>query len=417
MPVLLYLKAFVRKRGYLLLSLFFVILILLITYGLFCQMIQSKLAERENALHSLPVTVVLSNIAGTQTDHLEIPFYLAEYFTSGEYSYGGEIQPRAFSSYVKDVKMKTTLYYSLPSENMNRADTIPSSQKLVGITCLEADRAISQDVIDSLAFFSGMGESVFETGTPACVIPRRLLGHSAQDEQGRSFLTISVQIAPASQAATELVLQIAGVYDADDDRIYCPWRVAADQQAKLDGFYTVDSLMATVKDNMELSEFQTILFRHFAEVSPGGKAAKLDDSPVLDRYQFAAIVRDETLRQTLKEMDDSLQTALWIKPLLIVLELLVSACSGFFFGSVQRRDLLAARLVGTRMREIVWILFLQLFAVLLLSIFVTAYITTLCFNVEASHSYYVGVGAAASFGCLLSIRNLRKAAEALVARE
>ena len=85
--------------------------------------------------------------------------------------------------------------------------------------------------------------------------------------------------------------------------------------------------------------------------------------------------------------------------------------------TVQRRDLLAARLVGTRMREIVWILFLQLFAVLLLSIIVTAYITTLCFNVEASHSYYVGVGAAASFGCLFSIRNLRKAAEALVARE
>ena len=127
MPVLLYLKAFLRKRAYLLLSLFFAILILLITYGLFCQMIQNKLAERENALRSLPVTVVLSNIAGTQTDHLEIPFYLAEYFTSGEYSYGGEIQPRAFSSYVKDVKMKTTLYYSLPSENMNRADTIPSS--------------------------------------------------------------------------------------------------------------------------------------------------------------------------------------------------------------------------------------------------------------------------------------------------
>ena len=106
MPVLLYLKAFLRKRAYLLLSLFFAILILLITYGLFCQMIRSKLAERENALRSLPVTVVLSNIAGTQTDHLEIPFYLAEYFTSGEYSYGGEIQPRAFSSYVKDVRLK-----------------------------------------------------------------------------------------------------------------------------------------------------------------------------------------------------------------------------------------------------------------------------------------------------------------------
>ena len=417
MPVLLYLKAFVRKRAYLLLSFFFAILVLLITYALFCRMIQSKLAERKNALHSIPVTVVLSNIAGTQTDHLEIPFYLAEYFTAEEYSYGGEIQPRAFSSYVKDVKMKTTLYYSLPSENMNRADTIPSSQKLVGITCLEADRAISQDFIASLAFSPGMGESVFETGTPACVIPRRLLDHSVQDEQGRFSLTISVQTAPASQAATELVLQIAGVYDADDDRIYCPWRVAADQQAKLDGFYTVDSLAATVKDNMELSEFQTILFRHFAEVSPGGKAAKLDGSPVLDRYQFAAIVRDETLRQTLKEMDDSLQTALWIKPLLIVLELLISACSGFFLGSVQRRDLLAARLVGTGMREIVLILFLQFSAVLLLSVWITAIFTTNCFNVEVSHWYYVGIGAAASFGCLLSIRSLRRTAAALAARE
>ncbi len=417
MPVLLYLKAFVRKRAYLLLSFFFAILVLLITYALFCRMIQSKLAERKNALHSIPVTVVLSNIAGTQTDHLEIPFYLAEYFTDEEYSYGGEMQPRSFSSYVEDVRIKTTLYYSLPSENMSRADTVPSSQKLVGITCLEADRAISQDFIASLAFFPGMGESVFETGAPVCVIPRRLLDHSMRDEQGRFSLAISVQTAPASQKAAELVLQVAGVYDADDDRIYCPWRLAADQQAKLDGLYTVDSLAATVRDNMELSEFQTILFRHFAEVSPSGKAAKLDDSPVLDRYQFAAIVRDETLRQTLKEMDDSLQTALWIKPLLIVLELLISTCSGFFFGSVQRRDLLAARLVGTGMREIVLILFLQLSAVLLSSVLVTACFTTNCFSVEVSHWYYVGIGAAASFGCLLSIRSLKTTAEALAERE
>ena len=124
MTVLLYLKAFFRKRSYLMLSFFFAILVVMLSYGLFFKMIQDKTEEREHAHQSIPVTVSISNIAGTQADHLEIPFYLVEYFTSEEYSYGGETQPRALSSYVEDVKMKTTLYYKLSSEDRNSFGSI-----------------------------------------------------------------------------------------------------------------------------------------------------------------------------------------------------------------------------------------------------------------------------------------------------
>ena len=417
MTVLLYLKAFYRKRSYLLLSFFFAILVVMLAYSLFFKMIRDKTEEREQAHQSIPVTVSISNIAGTQTDHLEIPFYLAEYFTSEEYSYGGEIQPRALSSYVEDVKMKTTLYYKLSSEEKNSFGAAPTMKKLIGITDLGADHSISADFVASIEFYSGDEKSVFQTKDPVCIIPKQLLNRCFNDEQGQPFLTISVQTAPASQNTMNLTLRVVGVYVTEDNRILCPWSVAADLQNNLEGYYTVDSLSAKIKNNLELPELCGLLSRHFTDVSPTGTAEKMEDSPVLDHYLYAAIVHDETLRQTLKEIGENLKQILWMKPLIIVLGIVISSCCGFFLGFVQRSDMLIARLLGTRMREIVSVAALELGSVFLPAMLTSGLVSVYRIKIEVPLLYSISIGLAITTGCFLSIVELKRVAAMQLTKE
>ena len=59
----------------------------------------------------MPVTFFVSNRTGTKTDDLKITYYIINYFLSDKYAYGGELQEKAFSSYVKDVCLKASVYY------------------------------------------------------------------------------------------------------------------------------------------------------------------------------------------------------------------------------------------------------------------------------------------------------------------
>lgn len=329
-------------------------------YGLFCHMIERKELEIEDAYDTIPVTVVLSNVQGTQTDRLDIYEHHIRWFTSEEYAYHGELQAVAFSSYVKDVLIKSTLYYGVGSEGAEAfATDLPGTQRLVGLTAPEADRELASASEPAIRFFAGYDESLFAGEETVCIVPESMLDRLEPDKDGILRITLSVQDAPKSEKATGVALTVAGCYAFDGEAIYCPWRIAADLQTRLGSPCKADSLSATVRDNRKLDEFRELLARHYAEVIPSGRQAEVAGSPVLRYFELAATVHDELLRETINKLNQSLRTLRRLLPLVYGLLLLGNGAACFFSVNLQRKELAVARSMGTRRGEVLLAVFLE----------------------------------------------------------
>ncbi|MDE7223407.1 MAG: ABC transporter permease, partial [Acetatifactor sp.] len=310
--------------------------------------IRQKELDMEKAYDAIPVSVVVSNITGTQTDQLEIADYVVNYFLSDRYVYGGQEQPRAFSTYIKDVSAQATVYYSaghLPERS--------PGQKLSGITDMAAATGLSEAEGIYITFFPGWDAGLFSTDQQVCAVPAAFLEGREPDADGRYRFTLSVRISPDSGREERVTLEVAGTYPGDSKTIYCPWECAAELQRTLDGKITADNLRAVVRDNRELDEFREILMRHFAEVSPAGQQEEIFNSPILHYQPYAITVHDEILRSTLNSLHRNLQTLYHLRPLFAGIELLVCLAAYFSYFHIRRRELAVMRSLGVRRAQTV----------------------------------------------------------------
>lgn len=321
--------------------------------GFFEGFIRQKEFDMDAAYDRVPVTVQVSNLTGTQTDRLEIADYVIGYFLSEHYAYGGEAQERAFSSYVKDVNLKATVYYSSESE-------FTEQQRFSGLTSVDAAEELSE-LSTTVTYFSGYDKGMFSSSEPVCMVPQTILDELTPDADGGYRLSLSFQMSPAgaAEATEEEEFTVVATYSSDSETIYCPWDCIAAIQMKLDGMVTGDSLSATVRDNHELDEFRQLLSRHFAEVDPSGHHKEMLDSPVLLYFPFAITVHDETLRDTLNSLNQNLQTLYRLRPVFAVTEVVISLAAGFFYIHARRRELAIARSLGTRRSETLGIVLLE----------------------------------------------------------
>ena len=309
----------------------------------------------ESAYAVIPVTVVVSNLTGTKTDDLKITDYIINYFLSDKYAYGGELQEKAFSSYVKDVCLKASVYYS-------QGTGFSSRQNLIGITSVDAASELTPVSGNSITYFEGYDESIFTSNKAVCLVSTAAAEELSQDTDNNGNVILTVQMSPAvtGEASTQISLEIAGTYSSESQTIYCPFSCVAAAQTKLDGKITGDSLSATVRDNHELDEFRQILMRHFANVDPSGHQEEINNSPVLRYQQFAVTVHDETLRETLNALNRNLQTLYRLKPIFACIEVMIGAAAGFFYIHIRRREFAIARSLGTKRIETVIMVFVEI---------------------------------------------------------
>lgn len=319
--------------------------------GFICQ----KEQDMESAYAVISVTVVVSNLTGTKTDDLKITDYIINYFLSDKYAYGGELQEKAFSSYVKDVCLKASVYYS-------QGTGFSSRQKLIGITSVDAASELTPVSGNSITYFEGYDESIFTSNKAVCLVSTAAAEELSQDTDNNGNVILTVQMSPAvtGEASTQISLEIAGTYSSESQTIYCPFSCVAAAQTKLDGKITGDSLSATVRDNHELDEFRQILMRHFANVDPSGHQEEINNSPVLRYQQFAVTVHDETLRETLNALNRNLQTLYRLKPIFACIEVMIGAAAGFFYIHIRRREFAIARSLGTKRIETVIMVFVEI---------------------------------------------------------
>ena len=246
---------------------------------LFNGFITQKQIEIDRAYETMPVSVVISNLQGTQTDNLWIPESVIDYFIRDSYSYLGKQEPVAFSSYVKDVKIKSTLYYTITA-NPALADKGESeNQKIVGITSTAAEPALSQTEGVQIHYFVRDGEAKLGSGEPVCIVSESFLNALTMDADGKYRMVLQVHTSPDANEAKTISVEIIGCYTKADNTIYCSWNTVAEIQKLLSGEIIADSLEATIRDNRELDAFRVLLKRHFAQVNPTMPTTNLPTQP------------------------------------------------------------------------------------------------------------------------------------------
>lgn len=355
MIVFFYEKVRLKRGVWQTVSIVLLIAFLCAFFTLFDGFICQKEQDMESAYAVIPVTVVVSNLTGTKTDDLKITDYIINYFLSDKYAYGGELQEKAFSSYVKDVCLKASVYYS-------QGTGFSSRQKLIGITSVDAASELAPVSGNSITYFEGYDESIFTSNKAECLVSTAAAEELSQDTDNNGNVILTVQMSPAAtgEAATQISLEIAGTYSSESQTIYCPFSCVAAVQTELDGKITGDSLSATVRDNHELDEFRQILIRHFANVDPSGHQEEINNSPALRYQQFAITVHDETLRETLNALNRNLQTLYRLKPIFACIEVMIGAAAGFFYIHIRRREFAIARSLGTKRIETVIMVFVEI---------------------------------------------------------
>lgn len=325
---------------------------------LFDHFLQRKAQELEAAYDTIPVTCVVSNLTGTQTDQLEIHDFLVEYFVSDRYMIGGVVQPVAFSSYVKDVRLKTTLFYGTPIGQT--AASFSTEQQLMGITDIDVASILNPVSGRVVAYWEDYDETMFHTDKALCLVSQELLATLTPEEDGVYRLHLSVKYAPQGGAPTPLDLTVAGIYSGEGTAIFCPWQRAVETQKLLrKGNYAVDCLSCTIRDNQQLDAFRELLARHFAQVDPAGRPTKSDSIKGMSNFPFAATIHDETLRQTVGTLTHHLQTLHRLLPFVTLVEWGIAFFASFLSVHMRKRELAVARSLGIRKREMLWILALE----------------------------------------------------------
>ena len=352
MIVFFYEKVRLKRGTWQTVSIVLLVAFLCTFFAIFDGFICQKERDMDNAYAAIPVTVVVSNLTGTKTDNLKITDYIINYFLSDHYAYGGELQEKAFSSYIKNVCLKASVYYSF-------GEGFSSQQKLVGITSVDAASELAPVSGNSITYFEGYDESIFTSNKAACLVSTAAAEELSQDN-GNVILTVQMSPAVTGEASTQISLEIAGTYSSESQTIYCPFSCVAAVQTELDGKITGDSLSATVRDNHDLDEFRQILMRHFANVDPSGHQEEINNSPALRYLQFAITVHDETLRETLNALNRNLQTLYRLKPIFACIEVMIGAAAGFFYIHIRRREFAIARSLGTKRIETVIMVFVEI---------------------------------------------------------
>lgn len=235
MIVFFYEKVRLKRGVWQTVSIVLLIAFLCAFFTLFDGFICQKEQDMESAYAVIPVTVVVSNLTGTKTDDLKITDYIINYFLSDKYAYGGELQEKAFSSYVKDVCLKASVYYS-------QGTGFSSRQNLIGITSVDAASELAPVSGNSITYFEGYDESIFTSNKAVCLVSTAAAEELSQDTDNSGNVILTVQMSPAAtgEASTQISLEIAGTYSSKSQTIYCPFSCVAAVQTELDGKITGD---------------------------------------------------------------------------------------------------------------------------------------------------------------------------------
>lgn len=331
--------------------------------GWFCCLyfgfIESKEIETENA-YSIPVSITISNIQGTRTDGLNIDGFEIYAFMEDKDKTNAIIQLYGFENilpYVKNLRLKSVpLYYGVTySEELS--EWVSQDNTFIGITSLNA--AAELDPASGNAgtvFFDGEEKDFSDSEKCYVIVPMSMLDKIERDEDGNLLpVKFSILNNPKSDIAPyEFEVDIAGYYTSTNSKaVYCSWEFFRQIAKDYFHYIAIDSASAEVLDNSKIDELREILSCYFCEIDPQGIEQDNPNIPYGQKYRNAAIIHDETFRNTVGSLRQNIETLKRLLPIIVVLVLAISAVASYFYIHVRKRELAVARSLGTKRTAVI----------------------------------------------------------------
>ncbi len=355
---------------------------------------QDKIEEIRD---TLPVNVVVSNIQGTQTDNLGIPGYYADLFISEKYAYQGVFESIPFSSYVKNVNIKSTLFYAEVPPESEEPGSFDNSKKLIGITSVSSSKELDPTEGTVITFFDGCDSSFLMTEERWCIVSKKLFDSLSSDEDEIYDIEISIKTSLHKDENTSAKFKIIGVFSGSSENIYIPWKTASAFQNELDGHHTVDSISATLKENEKIPEFRNLLERHFSLVDP-----TVNNNDVGQTFVFAATVFDDELNKTIDSLNQSLQILKQLYPIIIFISFAISFLSLFFYIQTRKREVVNLHFLGFSRAELAAILIIENLIYVLLGTLSAIILHSCLSDFSPPYSIIIGIDILAVLGILVS---------------
>lgn len=278
----------------------------------------------------IDVPCTVTNLTGTQSDGLNLPIWVTDLFFADE---NPEASPQelAFSSLFRDPWAKATL----------RADLNGTNISLVGITGLEADKALRPENGCEITWLEPYGEEILKTDQLVCLVPQELWETLNEAADGSRLLALNVlggfgRPDPRT-TLPKTPFTVAGTYLGGSGAIYCPWAAVRSLSLSLDGYYMADDAGAVIRNNRELDSFwDSAAGEFFVPPNPDGTQVPWEKSGPYQYYPFALFINDSTFRQTIALLERNQ----YILHILSLAVLLLALAAGFMtsFLLLHRRE-------------------------------------------------------------------------------
>lgn len=320
---------------------------------------ERKAAEREDAW-LLPVEVVITDLRGTSSDGLGLTGAALRAFTAdkGKYDNVTYILPVDLMPWFSEIRVTSTLFYQARVWD----DPEGGYHEFVGVTSLTAIPDFDPRLgTGHVTFFEGASSDFADAEDYILIVPESLLALT-EEENGRQTLSLEVTMDDAGNTGRyTLNAEVTGYYSGtESDAIYCSWALVAHMTEAMGFEPAADSISAAVADNLRLEELAGLLEYYFTEPDPAGTPKENPHSYFHENYRFAAVIHDETLRETLKNFDRSIRTLKTLRPIILALELSIAASAAFFYVHMRKRELAVARSLGTPRGTVILTLFFEM---------------------------------------------------------
>lgn len=240
--------------------------------------------------------------------------------------------------YVKKLNAKAKLSVSAPSD-----------VSFVRIYSLNSDEALSDLNGARVEFYDGWSEDALTTNEQVCIVP-----HDYETEINSDGVEVVNILTYRVNEPKEL--KVIGKSFGVSDVIYVPlfMKMNAENNNEI---VIIQSCSFAIKDNLQLDEAKTQLFKEFVRPDPLN---------INNGYDFGLVVRDEIYKKTLLEIDKNISMMEFIIPIILILMGIIGFMTSFLTTKMKRKEFAVMRCLGMKRNKVFGIVFKeQLFSVVI----------------------------------------------------
>lgn len=285
------------------------------------------LAQYNDIYYKIDVRCTVTNLAGDQSDRLDIPSGIIHLFT-GITGYGGS----DLAELLEDVQMKGSVEILWNNETYT----------LTGITSTDIEPKLWPEN-GCTVFWNENVDSNFWSGDKLeCIIPQELQKKMLDAAVFSEYFPVHISAAYSREKEYDGDLKILGTYQGSNDRIiYCPWNTYIYILNSIGRSETADAIFATLGNNSNLQLLRETASLYFAEPNPRNIGLETDG-----KYYYALDINDSQLVQAKTNLENSMT----VNRIAAMLVFALSAVAGSFVGVLiirsRKKEIILMRTIG-----------------------------------------------------------------------